>query len=98
MADLRSLEAFVWIAHLGGFRAAAEKLHATQPAISQRIALLERELGVRLFDREPRAVTLTVKGRELLPYAEQILQLRSDMLEAARERFPDDEPIERTGI
>ena len=85
MADLRSLEAFVWIAHLGGFRAAAEKLHATQPAISQRIALLERELGVRLFDREPRAVTLTVKGRELLHYAEQILQLRSDMLEAARE-------------
>ncbi len=58
MADLRSLEAFVWIAHFGGFRAAAERLHTTQPAVSQRIALLERELGVRLFDREPRGVAL----------------------------------------
>ncbi len=85
MADLRSLEAFVWIAHFGGFRAAAEKLHTTQPAVSQRIAQLERELGVRLFDRQPRRVTLTLKGQELLPYAERILQLRSDMLAAARD-------------
>lgn len=86
MADLRNLEAFVWIAHLGGFRAAAEKLHTTQPAVSQRIALLERELDVRLFDREPRGVVLTVKGHELLPYAERMLQLRSDMLVAARDK------------
>jgi DNA-binding transcriptional LysR family regulator len=86
MADLRNLETFVWIAHLGSFRAAAEKLNATQPAISQRIALLEDELGVRLFDREPRGVVLTSKGLELLPYAEQMLQLRAEMLEAAREK------------
>lgn len=85
MADLRSLEAFVWIAHFGGFRAAAEKLHTTQPAVSQRIAQLERELGVRLFDRQPRRIALTLKGQELLPYAERILQLRSDMVAAARE-------------
>ncbi len=85
MADIRSLEAFVWIAHFGGFRAAAEKLHTTQPAVSQRIAQLERELGARLFDREPRRVVLTVKGQELLPYAERILQLSSDMLVAARD-------------
>jgi DNA-binding transcriptional LysR family regulator len=85
VADLRSLEAFVWIAHFGGFRAAAERLHTTQPAVSQRIALLERELGVRLFNREPRGVALTVKGQELLPYAERILQLRAEMLAAARD-------------
>ncbi len=86
MADLRSLEAFVWIAHLGSFRAAAAKLHTTQPAVSQRIALLERELEVRLFDREPRGVVLTVKGQELLSYAERMLQLRSDLLLAARDK------------
>lgn len=86
MADLRNLETFVWIAHLGGFRAAADKLNATQPAVSQRIAQLELELGVRLFDREPRGVSLTAKGRELLPYAERMLQLRADMLDVAREK------------
>lgn len=86
MADLRNLETFVWVAHLGGFRAAAEKLNTTQPAVSQRIALLETELGVRLFDREPRRVALTPKGNELLPYAERMVQLRADMLQAAREK------------
>lgn len=86
MADLRNLETFVWVAHLGGFRAAAEKLNTTQPAVSQRIALLEAELGVRLFEREPRRVALTLKGNELLPYAERMIQLRADMLRAAREK------------
>ncbi|WP_300302158.1 LysR family transcriptional regulator [Ferrovibrio sp.] len=86
MADLRNLETFVWVAHLGGFRAAAERLNTTQPAVSQRIALLESELGVKLFDREPRGVALTLKGNELLPYAERMLQLRADLLQAAREK------------
>lgn len=86
MADLRNLETFVWVAHLGGFRAAAEKLNTTQPAVSQRIALLEADLGVKLFDREPRGVALTPKGGELLPYAERMLQLRADLLQAAREK------------
>ena len=86
MADLRNLETFVWVAHLGGFRAAAEKLNTTQPAVSQRIALLEAELGLRLFDREPRRVALTLKGNELLPYAERMIQLHADMLQAAREK------------
>ena len=52
MIDLRNLETFVWVAQLGGFRSAADKLNTTQPAISARIALLEDELGVKLFDRE----------------------------------------------
>lgn len=86
MADLRNLETFVWVAHLGGFRAAAEKLNTTQPAVSQRIALLEAELGVCLFDREPRRVVLTPKGNELLLYAERMIQLHADLLQAAREK------------
>lgn len=86
MADLRNLETFVWVAHLGGFRAAADKLNTTQPAVSQRIAQLESELSVKLFDREPRGIALTSKGNELLPYAERMLQLHADLLHAAREK------------
>jgi DNA-binding transcriptional LysR family regulator len=80
--DLRNLETFVRVARLGGFGAAAQKLNTTQPAISARIALLERDLGVRLFDRKSRRVMLTAKGTELLGYAERMLSLRADMLRA----------------
>ena len=82
MLDLRNLETFVWVWRLGGFRAAAEKLKTTQPAISARIALLERDLGTRVFDRRARQVLLTAKGAELLGYAERMLALRADMMRA----------------
>ncbi|AFK53094.1 LysR family transcriptional regulator [Tistrella mobilis] len=82
MVDFRSLESFVWIARLGSFRAAADKLNAAQPSVSARIAKLEQELGVQLFDRSARNVTLTSKGRVLLDYAERLLGLRASMLSA----------------
>lgn len=82
--DLKGIETFYWVATLGGFRAAADKLHASQPAISQRINQLEEGLGVRLFDRDTRGVRLTVRGQLLLVQAEQMLQLRQDMLRLAR--------------
>lgn len=85
MIDLRGIETFYWVATLGGFRAAAEKLHASQPAISQRISQLEEQLGTRLFDRDTRGVRLTVRGQALLTQAERMLQLRQDMLALARE-------------
>jgi DNA-binding transcriptional LysR family regulator len=77
--DFRSLEAFAWVAELGGFRRAAEKLHLTQPAISARIAQLEAEFGVQLLERSSRSVTLTARGRQLLDYAERALRLRDEM-------------------
>lgn len=49
--ELRQLEALYWIAKLGGFSAAALHLRTTQPAISGRIAALEGELGVQVFER-----------------------------------------------
>jgi DNA-binding transcriptional LysR family regulator len=82
MPELRSLEVFYWVAKLRSFRGAAERLHTTQPAVSQRIAALETELGLRLFDRVARSVGLTPKGRELLDYAERMLRLRADMMRA----------------
>jgi DNA-binding transcriptional LysR family regulator len=81
--DLKALESFFWVAQLGGFGLAAKRLNTTQPAVSQRIAGLEHELGTRLFVREPRRVAPTAKGRELLAYAEQMLRLRAEMLKSA---------------
>ena len=82
MPDLRSLEILYWTAQLQSFRKAAEKLHTTQPAVSQRIAALEAELGIRLFERGPRAVSITPKGRVLVEYAERFLRLRAEMMQA----------------
>jgi DNA-binding transcriptional LysR family regulator len=86
MVDLRNLETFVWVAQLRGFRAAAAKLNTTQPAVSARIAALEDELGARLFDRARHGAALTAKGQKLLGYAERMLQLRADMLQAVHEK------------
>ena len=73
MLNLKQLETFVWIANLGSFRLAAEHLCTTQPAISTRISNLEHSLNTTLFNRDKGTVTLTAKGRELLPLAENIL-------------------------
>jgi DNA-binding transcriptional LysR family regulator len=76
--DLATLNAFIAIAELGSFSAAAERLHLTQPAVSKRIASLEQQLNVRLFDRLGREVGLTEAGRALLPRAYQILNVLDD--------------------
>lgn len=81
MRDLRSLETVIWVVRLGGFRAAAAKLNTTQSAVSARVAQLEQELGVRLFQRDKR-LTLTAAGSALLRYAEQMVDLRGEMLRA----------------
>ncbi|HEA51326.1 hypothetical protein LCGC14_0936850 [marine sediment metagenome] len=79
--NIKSLETFFWIAKLGSFRATAKKLYASQPTISARIAGLEDELGIELFDRSGRNAVLTTEGRQALVYAEKILQLHADLLE-----------------
>lgn len=63
---LYHLETLLWIARLGTFRAAAERLNTTQPAISARVREMEEQLGVALFRKEGRGVVLTAKGRELV--------------------------------
>jgi len=84
--NLRFIEAFVWVARLRSFTAAAEKLHTTQAAISARIATLETDFGVKLFERDKRTVTLTHTGEELLKHAEQLLGISARMVEAVSDR------------
>jgi DNA-binding transcriptional LysR family regulator len=84
--NLRFIETFVWVARLRNFTAAAEKLNATQAAISTRIATLEEDFGVKLFERDKRTVTLTHAGEELLNYAEELLGVSARMVEAITDR------------
>ncbi len=78
-ATLNQLEAFYWIARLGGFHAAATRLNLTQPTISFRIRGLEEALDVRLFERSGRQARLTTEGRHLLPQAERMIGLAEEL-------------------
>lgn len=67
------LETLLWIARLGTFRAAAERLNTTQPAISARVREIESQLGIAIFRREGRGVVLTARGRQLVRDCEPLL-------------------------
>lgn len=67
------LETLAWIARLGTFRAAAERLGTTQPAISARVREIESQLGIEIFRREGRGVVLTARGRQLVQDCEPLL-------------------------
>lgn len=71
--ELRQLGYFVAVAHKRHFTRAAQQLSIAQPALSQQIRQLERELGVTLFERTSRQVRLTSAGEALLIRAERIL-------------------------
>jgi DNA-binding transcriptional LysR family regulator len=71
--ELRHLRYFVAVAEELNFRRAAERMYVAQGAFSEQVRKLERELGVRLLDRNPRGVTLTFAGTAFLPEARRTL-------------------------
>src|SRR4030081_4161983 len=86
MVDFKSIETFLWVVTLGSFRGADQRLNTPQPAISQRIAQLERELGVKLLNRDHRVASPTTSGRQLMVYAEKLIGLRSEMMAEVGDR------------
>src|SRR4030095_15704355 len=82
--ELDHVEAFVAIVRRGGFTRASTSLHLSQPAISRRVHLLERELGAPLFERIRGGAVLTEAGRALLPHAEALLASMRDGIAAVR--------------
>ena len=82
---LRQFEVFLAVARAGSFRAAAEVLHLSQPALSQHVAELERELGARLLDRLGRRVALTEAGRVLEDHARRVFATLASARETVAE-------------
>src|SRR6478609_6234153 len=83
--ELRHLRYFVAVAEELHFRRAAERLHIAQPAVSEQIRNLERELGVQLLERTQRSVKLTPSGSALLEEARRMLRLADDAQRVARQ-------------
>ncbi len=77
--DLQSLRIFLSAAEHGSFSQAGEELFLTQPAVSKRMAALEVDLGVPLFDRIGRRMQLTEAGRALLPRAHRLCEEAKDI-------------------
>ncbi len=77
--DISALQAFLAVAESGSFSRAAERIYLTQPAISKRIAALEKEIDARLFDRIGRGIHLTPAGEALLTRARNVLKELDDV-------------------
>ena len=83
--ELSQLETFLAVAEERSFSRAAERLHRTQPAVSQVIRKLEQAVGETLFDRAARDGSLTAAGQLLRDYALRLLALRREASSAMDE-------------
>jgi len=83
--DTLGVQAFIAIADRGSFQSAANALHVTQTAITQRLRKLEDFLGVTLIERTTRSIALTPTGRDFLPQARRLLGELADALVEIRE-------------
>lgn len=80
--DLEELRTFCAAAELGSLGRAAVRLHVSQPGLSKRLAHLETQAGLKLFDRSPQGVKLTPPGRSLYEEARRLLQQAEHFQEA----------------
>ena len=78
MDKLKAMQTFVAIADAGSLTAAAEVLNSSLPAVVRSLAQLEQSLGVRLFNRTTRRISITEEGRRYLERSRQILSLSAE--------------------
>ena len=79
---LQQLNYVIAIAETGSFNKAAERLYIAQPSLTSSIKELEKELGVKLFNRGGRGATLTAEGANFLPYARSVIMQYQNLLDA----------------
>ena len=82
--ELRHLRYFLAVGEALNFRKAAAQLRLAQPALSRQVQDLEEEIGVDLFRRSPRGVTLTAEGKLFLKEAREVLKHADESVERAR--------------
>lgn len=84
--EIRHLQTFVSIVEFGGFTKAADHLGYAQSTVTAHIQILEDEIGDSLFDRLGKKILLTNVGKELVPYARQMLELYREIKSIASEQ------------
>ena len=94
--DSDLMRGFLAVVDTGSVTRAADQLGRTQSAVSMQIRKLEESLGQRIFVREPRGVSLTERGQQLLPYAQRVVGLLDEAATTLREK-PLSGPV-RVGI
>jgi DNA-binding transcriptional LysR family regulator len=96
--ELRELNAFVAVAEEGGMSAASRRLHISQPALSQTVSSLERQLGVKLLERSSTGVRTTEAGGALLAEARAILARHDQALRRMAEFTTEGGGVLRLGV
>ena len=91
------LETFIVVADMGSFNKAAEALYITPPAVTKQINLLEKDLGLKLFNRTHRGLALTEAGKSLYRDAKYIIQYCKESVERARKAMEEKDNIIRIG-
>lgn len=87
--DFRQIEAFIKVVELASFSQAAEKLHISQPSVSNYITALEKELDAALLNRSTKALSTTLAGERFLDKAKEMLSLKQTTIEMLKNLSAD---------
>lgn len=98
LLEFRLLKYVIAIAETGNFTRASERLFLAQPTLSQQIIALEDGIGIQIFNRRREGITLTPAGQMLYAYAQEALELRNVVANAARAMDRGEIPVLRVGL